>query len=296
MSGICVIGDVNLDIVSLLSQPLQINSDTKTSNSFSLGGSPCNMSMWLSHIGTPVDFLAAVGTDLIGDWIKQELTRGGISTNYIQEIADSNSGSCIIMVNADGQRTMLPDPAANLALKLTDKETQVISNSSVVVMSAYSFLRTETRPLALEVVEVVKNCSARLVIDAASSAPITAAGVDLVREYLANADLVLANQDEFDVLDDPVWTTGLADLVVKLGGAGAKWIRNGEVECVVPAVAVNAIDTTGAGDSFLAGLVSVLAQHQDWFAINNQDRQDALVRATGVAALNVINVGAGPKV
>jgi sugar/nucleoside kinase (ribokinase family) len=296
MNQICVIGDVNVDIVSKLSENLNVNSDTQASNQLTLGGSSCNVAMWLSHIGASVNFFAAVGSDLVGTWIKQELTQGGISIEHIQEKTDKKSGSCIIIVNSNGQRSMLPDPSANLSFKLTAKDLQVIKSSSVVVMSAYSFLRKETRDLAVEVVQAVNECAARLVIDAASSAPIREVGVEIVREYLSNADLILANQDEFDVLDIKSWTSTIPDLIVKLGSGGAKWIRNGEVECQVSAHQVDVIDTTGAGDSFMAGLVSVLAEHQDWFAISNQDRQDALERATEVAAQNVINVGAGPQV
>lgn len=296
MSKICVIGDVNVDIVSKLSENLNVNSDTQTSNQLTLGGSSCNVAMWLSHVGASVNFLAAVGSDLLGRWIKQELTTGGISISHIQEISARKSGSCIVIVNSNGQRSMLPDPSANLALKLSPNDLEVIQSSSVVVMSAYSFLRKETRDLAVEVVQAVSECAARLVIDAASSAPIREVGVEKVQEYLSNADLILANQDEFDALDNKNWTSTIPDLIVKLGDAGAKWIRNGEVECKVNAHQVEVIDTTGAGDAFMAGLVSVLAEHQDWFAISNQDRQDALERATVVAALNVVNVGAGPKV
>lgn len=294
MNGICVIGDVNVDIVSLLREPLQQNSDTQTSNALTLGGSPCNMAMWLAHIDAPVDFIAAIGDDLLGNWINGELSRGGLDRSNIEIVSGQKSGTCIILVAEDGQRTMLPDPGANLALKLTHKQRAVIESSSVVVMSAYSFLREQTRDLALSVLEVTKNCSARLIIDAASSAPIAEIGVQLVRDYLLNADLILANEDEFVLLSDSDWNNQVSDLVVKLGPRGSKWLRFGTEVVATPAVRVEVVDTTGAGDSFLAGLVSVLADHQDWFAISDDDRKYALQRASEVAGANIVNVGAGP--
>ncbi len=295
MNQVTVIGDVNVDIVSLLREPLQLNSDTQTTNSLNLGGSPCNMAMWLTHLRTPVNFVAAIGDDLLGSWIIQKLKAGNLPVDQLQIVPGASSGTCLILVNSDGHRTMLPDPGANLSLALNESQVELIKNSSVVVMSAYTFLRVETRPIAQQVVEIVEQSPARLVLDAASSAPIANVGVDLVREYLKQADLVLANEDEFDLLGDSNWTQSVNNLVIKLGAKGAKWLTNGEDSCSLLANSVNVVDTTGAGDSFLAGLVSVLADHEDWFALGNEDRELALQRAVETAEQNITKVGAGPK-
>lgn len=295
MNQVTVIGDVNVDIVSLLREPLQLNSDTQTTNSLNLGGSPCNMAMWLAYLGTPVNFVAAIGEDLLGNWIRQKMVAGNLSVDQLQIVSGASSGTCLILVNSDGHRTMLPDPGANLSLALTEKQVELIKKSSVVVMSAYTFLRPETRPIAQQVLEIVEHSPARLVLDAASSAPIANVGVDLVRDYLNQADLVLANEDEFDLLSDSNWTQSVNNLVVKLGANGAKWIINGEDSCSVFANSVKVVDTTGAGDSFLAGLVAVLTDHEDWFAMGNEDRELALRRAVETAEQNITKVGAGPS-
>lgn len=294
MSKVCVIGDVNVDIVSVLREPLQANSDTQTSNSLNLGGSPCNMAMWLANSKADVAFFAAVGDDLLANWITSKLKNGGLTDEFIQRVPNSKSGTCIILVGENGERTMLPDPGANLAFKLTKADRDVISSSSVVVMSAYSFLRPETRELANEVAALLAGTKTRLVLDAASSAPIVDVGVDLVRDYLINADLVLANEDEFATLDDGNWPSEIPNLIVKLGAKGSKWLQFGKEVSAVQAKKVEAVDTTGAGDSFLAGLVSVLAEESDWTKLSAGDFTAALERASEVAATNVVTVGAGP--
>jgi sugar/nucleoside kinase (ribokinase family) len=252
------------------------------------------MSMWLATTKADVNFLAAIGDDLLGQWISEQLSAGNLDASNLQVISGSRSGTCIILVGQDGQRTMLPDPAANLHFKLGQSETELINSSSVVVMSTYSFLRPETRELALDVAKLVQNNSARFVLDAASSAPIAEVGVDLVRQYLLQADLILANEDEFALLDHPDWTSQVSDLVVKQGPLGAKWLRFGQEVCQVAAKEVQVLDTTGAGDSFLAGLISVLVEHSDWFAISDADRSAALERGAQIAAINISKVGAGP--
>ena len=253
------------------------------------------MAMWLAHLGAPVNFIAAVGDDLLGEWIKGQMLAGNLSVNELQTISASPSGTCLILVNADGHRTMLPDPGANLSLQLSETQIELIKNSAVVVMSAYTYLRPETQPIANQVLEIVEQSPTRLVLDAASAAPIANTGVELVRRYLQQADLVLANEDEFELLKGSNWTQSVNNLIVKLGANGAIWLINGEPNCTVSANEVNVIDTTGAGDSFLAGLVSVLADHEDWFAMDDQDRESALKHAVATAEKNIAKVGAGPR-
>lgn len=294
MNQVTVIGDVNVDIVSLLAEPLQINSDTKTTNSLNLGGSPCNMAMWLAHLGVSVQFIAAIGDDFLGSWISAKMAEGDLPTDQLQVVPTHSSGTCLILVNSDGHRTMLPDPGANLSLELTSGQIQLIQNSSVVVMSAYTYFRPETRDIANQILQIVEHSSARLVLDAASSAPIAQVGVASVREFLAKADLVLANEDEFALLADPEWLAGVENLIVKLGPSGAKWLVAGQEVNKVSANQVKVLDTTGAGDSFLAGLISNLTNHADWFAISTEDRILALTQAIEVAEKNISKIGAGP--
>ena len=70
---ICIIGDVNVDVVSLLSEPLQKNTDTTATNAISLGGSTCNVAVWLTHLGVAVDLVSAIGDDVLGGWVVTQL-------------------------------------------------------------------------------------------------------------------------------------------------------------------------------------------------------------------------------
>ena len=56
-SKICIIGDINVDVITLLSGPLQKNTDTTSTNAITLGGSTCNVAVWLTHLDVKIDFL-----------------------------------------------------------------------------------------------------------------------------------------------------------------------------------------------------------------------------------------------
>jgi sugar/nucleoside kinase (ribokinase family) len=105
-----------------------------------------------------------------------------------------------------------------------------------------------------------------MVIDAASSSPIENAGPNKVRKYLARADLVLANEDEFAALEIGApenWTTEFQNLILKRGPRGALWLKRGQEVASVKAEDVKVIDTTGAGDAFCGGFLAGMQKTND---------------------------------
>lgn len=296
-SKICVIGDINVDVITLLSGPLQKNTDTKSVNAITLGGSTCNMAVWLTHLDVDVNLVSAIGDDVLGSWVITQLQAFGVSDDNIRTITNNRTGTCVILVDETGARSMMPDFGANLVQSVDQQLENIIRESDIVVMSAYTFLRPESRKFALDVLECVENTNVRMVIDAASSSPITKAGPDKVRKYLARADLVLANEDEFAALAAGAldnWTSEFKNLIVKRGERGALWLSKGKEVASVKAEEVKVLDTTGAGDAFCAGLLSQLRLQADWGKLGAVDYAQSLLVASHTAAENCKTLGATP--
>jgi ribokinase len=297
MSKICIIGDINVDVVSILSEPMQANTDTIAVNGITLGGSTCNVAVWLTHLGAPVDLVAAIGDDVLGSWVITQLQAYGVSDRNVRSVANARTGTCVILVDQAGGRSMMPDFGANLTQQVDDSLEKLILASDIVVMSAYTYMRPESTKFALDVLECAANCDTRVVIDAASSSPIKKFGVTKVRNFLARADLVLANEDEYAALgaDAPVgWESDFQNLLVKRGERGALWLQLGKEVASVEAEAIDVVDTTGAGDAFCAGLLSKLLTRPDWTRLENLDFAESLLVATHAAADNCKTIGAGP--
>jgi sugar/nucleoside kinase (ribokinase family) len=281
----------------LLSGPLQKNTDTTSVNAITLGGSTCNIAVWLTHLGVNTDLVSAIGDDVLGSWVITQLQAFGVSDVNIKSAAHNRTGTCVILVDETGARSMMPDFGANLLQSVDQKLENLIDESDIVVMSAYTFLRPESRKFALDVLEYVENSRARMVIDAASSSPIQNAGPDTVRKYLARADLVLANEDEFAALatgapDD--WTHEFKNLIIKRGERGALWLFKGQEVASVKAEEVKVLDTTGAGDAFCAGLLSQLRLRENWENLGNVDYAESLLVASHTAGENCKTLGATP--
>jgi sugar/nucleoside kinase (ribokinase family) len=241
--------------------------------------------------------VGAIGDDVLGTWVITQLQAFGVSDKNIRTVTNNRTGTCVILVDETGARSMMPDFGANLVQGVDRELENVISESDIVVMSAYSFLRPESRKFALDVLECVEKTDARMVIDAASSSPITNAGPDKVRKYLARADLVLANEDEFAALSAGSpnnWTSEFRNLIVKRGERGALWLSLGKEVASVKAEDVKVLDTTGAGDAFCAGLLSQLRLRDNWQNLGDVDYAQSLLVASHTAGENCKTLGATP--
>lgn len=299
MAQICIIGDINVDVVSLLSEPLQTNTDTIATNGITLGGSTCNVAVWLTHLGVPVDLVSAIGDDVLGAWVITQLQAYGVSDANVKSISNQRTGTCVILVDESGARSMMPDFGANLMQAVDSNLEQLIAASDIVVMSAYTFMRPQSSQFALDVLNCVAKSDCRMVIDAASSSPIQKFGAAKVRNYLARAELVLANEDEYAALsiDAPSgWENDFQNLIIKRGERGALWLNRGTEVASVAADPIDVVDTTGAGDAFCAGLLSQLLTRPDWDSLEILDFAESLLVATRAAADNCKTIGAGPVI
>jgi len=161
-------------------------------------------------------------------------------------------------------------------------------------VSGYALLNPGSRSAALAALGTARAAGHSTSIDPASAGPIAKLGTDEVLVWLADADIVLANEDEACLLagtDDPLAAgAALADrvgqVVVKLGAGGAAWFAAGADPATVPAEPVVVVDTTGAGDAFAAGFLPA------WLA--GAAPAEALAAGCRLAARVVAAVGARP--
>ena len=297
MSSIVVLGDVNVDVLSLIEGSVNFASDTTATNQLAIGGSPSNMAAWIAHSGKSPALIADIGSDVLGNWIQGQLAAHNVDSAFVSQ-TQHRTGTCVIIVDDQGQRTMFPDFGANLYVELDQARRQAIQDASVLVMSAYTLMRPETVDLAEQALEIAIESGTRIVVDAASSAPIRAWGAGKVRTFLVRADLVLANDDEISALTDDgheAWLHTLPNVIIKHGPGGASWWSLGELHTQIPALDIDVIDTTGAGDALCGGLIAALVDEADWTDLSDKIRFNALTQAIATASECCEHVGAWPS-
>jgi ribokinase len=269
VTRVVVLGDVMVDVVAAHDAPLARGSDTPARISLRGGGAAANVAAWLARAGVPVTLVARVGEDALADVALAGLD--GVELRVARD-PEQPTGTCVVLVGPDGERTMLPDAGANDALAPAG-----LPPGDVLHLSAYSLLRGGPRTAARAALEQARAAGLRISLDAASAVPLAASPE--LGAWAGEVDLLFANADEAP------HTTGIAarERVVKLGAAGAEWSDAGR-RVTAPAQPAAVVDTTGAGDAFAAGFLSA------WPG----PPEAALAAATRLAADAVARPGARP--
>ena len=286
MSHIVCVGDVMVDVLARLPGPLVVGSDTPAPIDFLGGGAAANVAAWSVASGAAATLLGRVGDDPLGRSAVAELAAAGVDMR-VDFDGQRPTGTCIVLVDSSGERTMVPAAGANDAA--IDLAT-LPADADWLYVSGYALFAAGSRASARQAIDVARERGWSIAVDAASAAPLATVGAETFLGWLGGRILLLANDDEARVL------TGLADpmlaaqrlagrlgqAVVKLGAAGALW-SDGSSACRSPAPPAKVVDTTGAGDAFAAG-----------YLVTDGEARERLSGAARLAAQAVTTVGGRP--
>jgi len=195
-----------------------------------------------------------------------------------------------VLVDGDGQRSMLPDRGANARFAPEDIDPATLAGARHLHLSGYVLLDPTSRPAGLAALAMARDCGLSTSVDPQAAALLTdpAAFLDDVR----GVDLLLPNTEELMALtgsDLPESARGLLGTVgavaVTAGLGGASWVDERGVMSA-PCVPADCVDSTGAGDAFDAGLLTA------W--LSGKSTVDILRTAVSVGSRAVGKVGAQP--
>jgi sugar/nucleoside kinase (ribokinase family) len=281
-----VVGDLMVDVVVRHESPVAVASDTSALVRFHGGGSAANTAAWAGALGLRTRLLAAVGDDPAGDTARRDLEALGVEL-VGPVIVGGATGTCVVLVGSDGERTMFPDRGANAGLGPEHVVPAVDAGPRALHLSGYTLLATDSRRAALDALASAARRRIPASIDAASAAPLRAVGARTFLSWIRGVDLVFANDDEVASLGGERQILDAASaLVVKHGAGGASW-TDGDRRVSVKAREVEVVDTTGAGDAFAAGYLVA--------ASRGAGVTDCLDAAARIAARAVSRAGARPS-
>lgn len=290
---VVVIGDVMWDVSVRPDAPFAPGSDTPATIEVRGGGGGANTAAWLARLGAPAVLIGCVGDDDAGREATRTLEDAGVDARLA--VAPGPTGSVVVIVAGDGERSMLTDPGANALLSRSDVPPNAFEGGRLHV-SGYTLLRPSTRTAALAALAMAREAGMSTSVDLASWAPLAEVGADAFLPLCELADLLIATVEEAEVLTgvrDPeraarrlLW--GRDEVVLKLGPEGALWRGAGGAEESVPAADPGGppVDSTGAGDAFAAS----------WIASRRAGEEPAaaLWAACALAAEVVTRPGARP--
>lgn len=261
--ALLVVGDVVTDVVARHRTPLVRATDTAAEIRTLPGGAGANVACWAAYSGlADVRILARVGTDA-GSWHEEQLRSAGVRPQVVLD-GEAATATVISLVGADAERTFLTDSGAALRLSTADWSASLLEGVAHLHLSGYLFFAGTSRETARLALRDARERAVPVSVDPASAGFIAELGVDRFLEAAAGADVLLPNEDEARLL------TGLPDpadaaaklsrhfpvVAVTLGAGGALLAAAGAVRDRVPAVAAQAVDTTGAGDAFAGAFLA----------------------------------------
>lgn len=274
---VCVVGSVNMDLTTHVEAlPRPGETVLASSLTYSPGGKGGNQAVAAARAGARVQFVGAVGDDFAAGQLRAHLLANGVGLDGIVTLPGP-SGTAIIVVDANAENTIAVAPGANGRLDLDNLKNPA---ARAVIANCDVLLTQLEIPVATAVTAATEARSAGAVVMVNASP--ASQDRSVLAELAAVADVVIANESEADE-----WPWQPTHFVVTLGARGARYAgADGEFE--VPAPAVAAVDTTGAGDVF-AGVLAANWPHSS----NPAQRLRALQRACAAGALATLVPGAG---
>jgi len=254
---LCAVGDLVEDVVVLLGGPPARGTDTTARISRHRGGSAANVTVAAAAASREKRsrFIGHVGADDLGDRLLAELAAAGVDLAVTR---GGHTGSIVVLVDPDGERTMLTDRGASPDLSVVDAAW--IDGATVVHIPAYSLAVQPLAGSARRIASLAHRHGVPVSVDASSVAVLEEMGVDLFRALVdeIEPEVLFANADEAALLglsDDA--SPASVDLTVVKRGAGPTLLRSaaGDVLEVEPEPVDGVVDTTGAGDAYAAGFL-----------------------------------------
>jgi ribokinase len=262
---IVVVGSINLDLVTN-AKHIPVAGETVQGSGFQMhpGGKGANQAVAIARLGYPVQMIGKLGSDILGEQLWTHLQGAGVDLTGVEK-TEGSSGTAVIVVAPYGENCIVVTPGANAQVSpsYVDQHLDLIRGAGLVLTQLEIPIETVEH-----LAEVCFEEGIPLMLD---PAPAQALPVNLfkhVRWFTPNeteAAFYAHGGSDASVNTDPSRTAGLllnrgpAGVILKMGSRGAYLATDG-IEEELGAVAVNAVDTTAAGDAlngaFAVGLMS----------------------------------------
>jgi len=289
MSRIVVVGCLNVDLVATVAK-LPAPGETVTAARFEIheGGKGANQAVAASRLGGDVSMVGMVGQDTYGQRLLDGLTEDGVDARDVGRTRTVSTGLALIFVDAAGQNEITVVPGANGELEAGSaaKALNRIADATVIVMQ-----------LEVPFVVVERVCSEackrghKVILNAAPIIPgvaglLSQVDVLVVNEVEASAlfGLAVRDRESAHMALRAAVKAGPRLSVITLGAQGAAYCMSGSEPESIPAIAVDVVDTTGAGDAFVGALA--YAMSREW------EPREAISLGVAAGAATVMRAGA----
>lgn len=234
------------------------------------GGSAANTIMGIVDFGGKAAYAGKVAEDEIGAFFLQDMRNLGVKIEN-EPAATGRSGSCCVLITDDAERTMLTSLGVSSTLSPSDLQEEEIARSKYVYIEGYLFTGEPTRTTALKAIELAKKHDVKVAFTVSDPFLIQYHKDEFWQLIEGPVDLLFCNLEEARALTGKIDPVDCAheihrhaeNVALTLGGDGSLLMHDGDA-IPIEGVTVKAVDTTGAGDMYAAGILYGITNGLSW--------------------------------
>lgn len=274
------------------------------------GGAPANLLTVASHMGYRTSFIGKVGADMHGAFLRKTLCAEGIDTAALVEDTDYFTTLAFVEIDENGERefSFARKPGADTQLRKEELDQRLISNCKIFHVGSLSLTDEPARGATLEAIAIAKKAGAFISYDPNYRPSLwknEKAAVEAMKAVIPFADIMKVSDQEsllltgkvtYEDAADELLSMGLKLVAITLGGDGVL-VSTADRKETVAAFRTEAVDTTGAGDSFWGGFLSrFLSMNKQIDDLEWEEIRKCAVMGNAVAGLCVQKRGGIPSI
>lgn len=290
-----VLGRAGMD---LYADPPGSSTEEAARFTSALGGSAANIAAGIVRLGGSASLITTVSDDAVGRYVIRELARYGVGTSHVRWVAGQSRTSLAVVETRleNCQSVIYRNAAADLLLSPAQVADIVMQGHAALIVTGTALAVEPSRAATLQAISQARTAGVPVILDVDYRPYSWVSAEDAAatcRMAAAECDIVIGNDTEWDVMAGGPGGLALAEslasgrtaAIYKMGEKGSVSFAGG-TRFETPVYRVVALKPTGAGDAFMAGLVTGLAA--------GLDLREAVRRGTAAAAIVVTRVGCAP--
>lgn len=230
------------------------------------GGCATNTAIDLKKMGMPVSIVGKIGNDGFGRFLYNSLSDEGVDVRGLKMDSETTTSASIVLVSEDSERSFIHCLGSNATFCESDIDYDIIRGSKILFVAGALLMPSFDGEPTAKVLKWAQENDIYTVLDTAWDS--TGRWMEAIGPCLPHLDLFMPSIEEAEMISGKEDVGEMAELflemgaknvVIKMGTRGC-FIKNSEEEHEIPAFIVDAVDTTGAGDAFVAGFITGLLQ------------------------------------
>lgn len=303
MPDVITFGELLIDFVPTVSNVSLIDAPAFKK---APGGAPANVAVGLARLGVSAGFMGKVGNDAFGYFLAKVLSENGVDTSQICYSDEARTALAFVSLGPDGEREFMfyRHPSADMLHRPEEIDTQYIRNAKIFHFGSISLIGEPSRSATFRAIEAASNAGLLVSYDPNLRLSLWK-NSNAAREGMLSAwrtaSVIKVSEEEIEFLSGKtdtyagvkdLWHDNLSLLVVTRGKHGCSYYTK-DFWGDVPGFQVEPVDTTGAGDGFVAGLLKGLLDYPECW--KEEDKLRSICRfANAVGAITTTERGAIP--